>query len=268
MNWLLPSLVFLWGLSLGSFINVLVYRLPRGKSVVMPRSACPACAAPIKWFDNIPLLSFIRLRARCRNCGARISWRYPILELLTGILFVWVHFYVLGTSRDLILVPFYWYFCASLVALSAIDLEHYIIPDRINYPLVVVGLALAALYPEHLGGGSLSAGLRLSGAGLVVGAGALYLIRLLGRGLFKKEAMGMGDVKLLAAVGAWQGWQSALLAIFLGAAAAAVVGLLMIAAKKARWQSKLPFGPYLALGSLATLFYGSSLIHWYLGLYR
>lgn len=271
MDWLLPLVIFLWGLAVGSFINVCVYRLPREKSVVTPRSACPACSAPIRWHDNIPLLSFILLRGRCRDCGAEISWRYPVVELLTGVLFVWVHFHVFRqpvSPARLILIPFYWYFCASLVALSAIDLVHFIIPDRITYPLGAVGLALAIIYPGHLGGTSVGDGLRLAAIGLLVGGGALYLIRLLGGFLFKKEAMGMGDVKLLAGVGIWQGWPSALLAIFLAAAVASVVGVAMIAVKRARWQSKLPFGPYLALASLATLFYGPALLNWYLNLYR
>ncbi len=268
MDWLPPLVVFLLGLAVGSFINVCAYRLPRGKSVVRPRSACPACSVPIRWYDNIPILSFVLLKGRCRNCGAGISRRYPAVELLTGVLFAWVYFYVAAFSLRPFLIPFFWYFCASLVALSAIDIEHYIIPDRITYPLAAAGLALAAIYPARLGGGSLLDGLRLSATGLVVGGGSLYLIRVLGRVLFKKEAMGMGDVKLLAAVGAWQGWPPALLAIFLAAAAASVVGVAMIAAKKARWQSKLPFGPYLALGALATLFYGPALLNWYLGLYR
>ena len=268
MTWLLAALVFAWGLAIGSFINVCVYRLPRGKSVVMPRSFCPGCGVPIKWHDNIPLLSFILLRARCRNCRAPISWRYPAAELLTALLFLWVHFHIFGGRQQLFLVPFYWYFCASLVALSAIDLEHYIIPDRITYPLAAVGLFLAGLHPVRLGQGTIGGGLFRALLGLAVGGAALFLVRILGRAAFKKEAMGMGDVKLMAAVGAWQGWAPTLLAVFLGAVVAAVVGVALVAAKKARWQSNLPFGPYLALGSLVTLLYGSELLHWYLNFFR
>jgi len=285
MNFILDTIVFLFGISIGSFLNVCVFRMPRGESIVMPRSFCPGCRDQIAWYDNIPLLSFLLLRGRCRRCGAPISLRYPLVELATGLLFLAVHFSVLssrtrlfrqtGVILPLHLIPFLWYFAASLFALSVIDWEHYILPDRLTYPLLVVGLILAALIPGHFAlfqwsrpsPWSLWPALRHSLLGALAGGLSLYLIGVLGKAALKKDAMGMGDVKMMAAVGAWLGWPMALLSIFLGAAAAAVVGVALIVARRAQLGSKIPFGPYLALGSLLCLFWGKTIMAWYLGLY-
>jgi leader peptidase (prepilin peptidase)/N-methyltransferase len=285
MNFLLDAIVFLFGLTVGSFLNVCVFRMPRGESIVLPRSFCPRCRESIAWFDNVPLFSFLVLRGRCRRCCAPISPRYPLIELATGLLFVAVHFFVLsarlrlfretGIVLPLSLIPFFWYFAASLLALSVIDWEHYILPDRLTYPLLAVGLGLAALVPDHFalfqwshfGPWSLWPSLLHSLLGVLAGGLSLWAIGSLGKAALKKEAMGMGDVKLMAAVGAWLGWPMALLSIFLGALVAALFGVALIVARRAQWGSKIPFGPYLALGSLLCLFWGRQIIGWYLGWY-
>jgi leader peptidase (prepilin peptidase) / N-methyltransferase len=268
MDIFLIAIAFLFGLSVGSFANVIIYRLPEGKSIVLPRSYCPACRHPIAAYDNIPLVGYLLLRGKCRHCRAAISPRYPLVELLMGLVFVAVYLLLSARGERLILFPFYWFFCFCLIVLSLIDFKHYILPDVLTYPLLGAGFLLAVLYPGRLGPGEIVPELLRSLIGAVVGGGSLWLIGQLGKAAFRKEAMGLGDVKLMAAVGAWQGWGMALFAIFLGALAAALVGIALILMKKARWGARLPFGPYLALGSLITLFFGSPLIAWYLGFYR
>lgn len=267
INVILLVIVFFFGLSVGSFVNVCVYRVPLRKSIVLPRSFCPRCKKPIAWYDNIPILSYLLLKGRCRHCGKPISIGYPLVELAVGLLFVGTHWYVLSHRFDPILIPFYWYFCASLVALSLIDWKHYILPDSITYPLIAAGILFAVVFPRHLAEISIGPALLKSLLGMAVGGAVLWLIGRLGRSLFKKEAMGMGDVKLMAGVGAWQGWGMALFAIFIGALVASVVGVILIISKKAEFGSRIPFGPYLAIGSLITLFFGWDLLVWYLSMY-
>ncbi|MFH1039002.1 MAG: prepilin peptidase [PVC group bacterium] len=264
---LLIIFIFLFGLAIGSFGNVCIYRLPRKKSIVLPRSFCPGCGKTIAWYDNIPLLSFLILGGKCRSCGTSISIRYPLVELLIGLLFVAVHLFVLSRGERLILIPFYWYFCVSLAVLSVIDTEHFILPDVLTYPLLGLGFLLAVLYPGHLGSPAVGPALLRALIGAAAGGLSLWLIGVLGKAAFRKEAMGSGDVKLMAAVGAWQGWQMALLAIFLGALLAAVAGVAAIIRKKAQWGSRIPFGPCLAAGSLLTLFFGREILVWYLHFY-
>ena len=268
MQVILIIIVFLFGLAIGSFANVCIYRLPREKSIANPpRSFCPHCGKTITWYDNIPVLGFLLLRGKCRYCRASISAQYPLVELLIGLLFVGVYLFVFSRGERLILIPFYWYFCTTLVILSVIDGEFFILPDRLTYPLVILGFLLAALYPGHLGSSTIGAGLLRALIGAVAGGLSLWLIGVLGKAAFKKEAMGLGDVKLMAAVGAWQGWELVLFAIFLGALVAAVVGITCIVMKKAKLGSKIPFGPYLAAGSLITLFFGWEILLWYIRLY-
>lgn len=282
MQIVLIIIVFLFGLAIGSFLNVCIYRLPRRESIALPRSFCPHCRTAIAWYDNIPLLSYLLLRGKCRHCGGPISIRYPLVELITGILFVGAHLQLLNMRQilfrehaiylSLIIIPFFWYFIASLIALSLIDWEHFILPDRITYPLIFIGLLFAVISPEHFClfqwrrviTPAWLAALKYSVFGLVIGGSSLWLIGIAGKAVFKKEAMGLGDVKLMAAVGAWQGWQMALLAIFLGALVASIVGITLIVGRKARWGTRIPFGPYLAVGSLLTLFFGQKILFWYL----
>ena len=193
---------------------------------------------------------------------------------MTGIIFAAIYLYIIDRRLPLLTIPFYWYFVSSLIALSLIDWEHQIIPNVISYPLLAAGLLLAAIQPELCGSSrlvriiiphasALPHSLLHSILGIIIGGGSLWLIGILGKIAFRKDALGRGDVKLMAAVGAWLGAGLTLLSIFLGAFLGAVVGLILIARKQAEMGSKIPFGPYLAAGSLLSLFFGMDLLRWY-----
>lgn len=249
---IITALVAALGLAVGSFLNVVIYRLPRSKSLVTPRSSCPGCGALIRWYQNVPLLSYIFLRGRCRGCVARISPRYPLVELLTAVLFL-VFFWRYGIS---VATAGFWFFSACLVAVFFIDLEHTIIPDKITLPGVAIGLMLAAV-SDHLDFVS-------SILGVFAGGGSFLLVGWLGAKMFKKESLGGGDVKLAAMMGAFIGPAR----IFLVFVFSAVLGLLvsvvvlMISARFRR-ERMLPFGPFLVLAALLVVFYGQEMIDWY-----
>jgi len=264
----MPVLFACLGLAVGSFLNVCIYRMPRGKSVVSPRSACPGCGRFIAWRDNIPLLSYLLLGGRCRFCRAPISFRYPLIEAATAGLFLWSYFYVVpATVRELGFAVFSCYLAASLLALSVIDVEFQLIPNRITYPLAVVGVGLTAFWVLALGF-PLGKMLLRAALGAVVGGGSLWLVGVLGKLALRKEAMGMGDVKLMAAAGIWLGWEMVLFAIFLGALAGALVSLVLLLLGLTRMGKRLPFGPFLSIGIWICFLYGWDILFWYLGLYR
>lgn len=246
-------LVFVVGACVGSFLNVCIYRLPRHLSLVKPRSRCPKCEVPIRWWDNIPILSFILLRAKCRNCGERISLQYPLVEFLTAALFLLIY---RSTGLTVLFVA-YAVFSALLIVAFFIDLSHLIIPDRITIPGMVLGVTFAALTGR----------LRGSLLGIVVGAGILLCAAYLGKLVYKKEVMGYGDVKLAAMVGAFLGWQLLLLTMFLSFLSGAVIGLILIVLRKKTMASTVPFGPFISGSALFTLIYGERLLAWYLQLY-
>ncbi len=237
------------GLLIGSFLNVVVYRVPRRESIVSPGSHCPACDRPIRWYDNVPLVSWLVLRGRCRDCGAAISWRYPAVELGTGVLFA-LAAAVEGPEPRLLLA---WAFLAVLLAITMIDLEHYIIPDRIVLPSTVVGLAAAiALEPARWWVFVVSA----------LGA-ALFLFAL---ALLWPGGMGMGDVKMALLMGAVLG-PSVIVAIFIAFLGGAVISLVLMGLHLKTRKDKIPFGPYLALGSALAFLWGPALLDTYLSLY-
>lgn len=254
--------VGLVGLIVGSYLNVVIYRLPRGLSTVRPRSRCTGCGALIRPYDNVPVVSWLLLRGRCRACKTPISWRYPLIEAVTGALFV-LGFLRFGPRVEALAAAV---FCAAMVALAAIDVEHYILPDRITLPGVAVGLLFqpfvdwARIGPGARGallGGLLGASL---GAAILLAVwGGWYLLR-------HEEGMGLGDVKMLAMIGAFLGWRGVLVALFFSALTGAVIGLLLMAWKGLEMKSKLPFGAFLALGGLIALFAGDFLIAAYVGL--
>jgi leader peptidase (prepilin peptidase)/N-methyltransferase len=341
--------VFLFGAAIGSFLNVCIYRMPLGKSVVSPPSACPACGKFIRWSDNIPLLSYLVLRGRCRHCGATFSSRYFLVELLTAVMFltIWVMF-------PGWLAPIYWVFTGGLIVATFIDFEHFIIPNEITYGGVIVGLFLSALYPPLMGVQSIGQGALQSMIGILVGGLSLFLVVEIGKlflgkrkvplptgtmvviedqtitfgdekipwldmfyrdsdriefhaatlkfgeqsfenvpviisetkltaagqeheviaigkveattdlVIIPREAMGLGDVKLLAAIGAFLGWKATLFTIFLSSVLGGVIGLLLIVTGKTDWQSRIPYGPYIVAGALTWLFFGQSVLHWYM----
>jgi leader peptidase (prepilin peptidase)/N-methyltransferase len=248
--------VFLFGLIIGSFLNVCIYRLPREESLVFPGSHCPACQAPIRPWENIPLLSFLLLRGRCRHCGSPISWRYPLVEGLTGLLFALTvrEFGVTLLSLSLLL------FLSGLVAVSFIDLDHQIIPNAITLPGIPLGLLLGVLTgePPVLD--------RIIGA--LTGAGFLYLVLFYGGVFYGQDAMGEGDLNLIALIGAFLGWRAILVTILVACLSGSAVGLGLIALRRLGRREHMPFGPFLCLGAVVALLWGESLIAWYFGLVR
>jgi leader peptidase (prepilin peptidase)/N-methyltransferase len=236
------------GLLFGSFFNVCIYRIPRNESIVFPGSHCPHCDRDIKPWDNIPVLSYLILRGKCRFCKAGISWRYPLVESLTAALFLYtVHRF--SISWDTLV---YSIFVSALIVISFIDIDYRIIPDVISLPGIILGfLAAVFLLPLQWHDSLL---------GILIGGGVILAVGYLGELVFKKEAMGGGDVKLLAMIGAFVGWKLALLTIFFGSLAGAVIGLVM---KLFTGDEYIPFGPFLALGALAALCFGERFLHWY-----
>lgn len=259
----LDFIVFVLGAVVGSFLNVCVHRMPREQSVVRPPSHCPHCNERIRWRDNIPLVSYPLLRGRCRHCGGRISPRYFLVELLTATLFllVWLRF-------DGWVAPIYWLLVAGLIVATFIDFEHYIIPNEITYGGIVLGLLLSPLNVPLRVGGSAANALLQSFIGVIVGGVTLLVVALLGEKIFKKEAMGMGDVKLLAAIGAFLGWEATLFTVFVSSVVGGVFGLILVFVNRKGWQSRIPYGPYIAVGALVWIFGGPEIIDWYVSLFN
>ncbi len=251
--------MFAFGAVVGSFLNVCISRLPEKKSIVRPGSRCPECGNPIRWYDNIPIISFIILRAKCRNCGCRISWQYPAVELLTAILFVCL----MREFTNLVALFIYLAFVSALIVVTFIDLKHYIIPDEISIPGIFIGLALSLLPARLTGNQMMTSSFLDSLIGCLVGGGFLYLTAVFSLAVLKKEGMGGGDIKLLAMVGAFLGWKLALMTIVVGSVVGAVVGITLILLRLKLRTDYIPFGPYLALGAVLSLIYGERLWMWY-----
>jgi leader peptidase (prepilin peptidase)/N-methyltransferase len=248
------AILVLLGLALGSFLNVCIHRLPRGESLNSPPSRCPHCDYRLRWSDNIPLVSYAWLGGRCRQCRARISVRYPIVELITMALFV-AHGAVFGWTP--LLVPRVVFACA-MVVLFAIDLEHHLLPNVITLPGIAVGLIASAVLPP---------GIVDALIGVLIGGGVLWLI---GEAYFRysgHEGMGGGDVKMLAMIGAFLGWKLVLVTLVLSSVLGSVIGLIVIAARKGGLKYALPYGTFLALGALVASLAGEAIVNWYVGLY-
>jgi leader peptidase (prepilin peptidase) / N-methyltransferase len=272
-------IAFFFGACMGSFLNVCIYRIPLEIPVYRPkRSFCPHCKQQIAWYHNIPLLSWLMLRGKCRYCGAGISYRYLVVELITALLFllVWLKYDLLATGpvlglvqfSDWWLIPVYWLVVFGLVLGTFVDFEHMIIPDRVTLGGIVAGLVLSALVPSLHGETTVLRSLLWSSIGAIVGGGTLWLTAIIGRMIFKKEAMGFGDVKLLGAVGAFFGSRAILFTILVSSLAGSIVGVSLVASRNRDMQSKIPYGPYLALAALVWLFWGPALWEAYLDLFR
>lgn len=237
------------GLALGSFLNVLIVRLPAEESVLRPGSRCRSCGAPVRWVHNLPVVAWLLLRGRCASCGARIGWLYPVVELATAA--VWIgHAAAWGaTPRALsgaVLLTL-------LLAIAIIDARHFLIPDELSLGGLAIGFLLSILpgppsVPE-------------SAIGSIVGVGLLWIVAIAGSAAFGREAMGGGDIKLMAMLGAFLGWQGALLTIFLGA----LLGTLVFLPIAWRSDRLVPFGVFLALGAVADFYFGDALLTWYFG---
>lgn len=246
-------ILFIFGAIVGSFLNVCIYRMPREESVVKPASRCPSCKKPIQWFDNIPLISFALLGARCRCCKARISIRYFLVELLTGVLFA-ANFMYFGLSPEFFIYTAL--LCALLVG-TFTDFSHYIIPDEITLGGLVIGLVLSFIYPQLHSVLIHWKGLLYSLWGAAVGASMIYATGFIGELIFKKEAMGGGDVKLMAMIGAVVGWKLVLLVFFVAPFFGAFVGIYLKFVKKI---DIIPYGPYLSLATVIAIFYGDKIL--------
>lgn len=246
------TLVIVVGLVIGSFLNVVIARLPEGRSLTRPRSACPTCGAAIVWYDNIPVLSYVALRGHCRACSAAIPWRYPAVEAVTALLFAaaYVRF---GPTEDFAVAAT---LLAALVAITAIDLRCQIIPDAITLPGIVVGFLanLATLRVSWVD----------SAIGIVVGGGIFWAILEGSLLVTGREGMGGGDVKLGAMLGAFLGWKVTLLAIFLAVLLGGILAIGLLASGTTGRKDPIPFGPFLAAGGVAGLFWGERLVTWYM----
>lgn len=246
--------VFFVGLCIGSFLNVCIHRLPKGGSIVHPPSSCPACGARIRWYDNIPIISYVLLGGRCRGCKKPISVRYPLVELLTGLcaMVIWLNY---GTSIPALI---YFVFIVALIVITFIDLDHRIIPDLISLPGIPIGFIASFGLPAVTWAESL--------IGIAVGGGSLLAIAVGYQLLTGKDGMGGGDIKLLAMIGAFIGWQGVLFTIMASSFTGTVVGILAMLRAGKGMKMALPFGPFLATGAILYLFYGSRIISWYLNL--
>ena len=273
---------FVMGTFIGSFMNVCIWRIPRNESVVSPPSHCPNCNAPIRWYQNIPILSWCCLRGKCANCHKPISVRYTIVELLGGILFLMAYFqwgipfffrgdvalYGLQPLRSLWAVPVFWVVFAGLILGSFVDLAEQWIPDRVTIGGMILGVPLSVLVPELQGEQMRLHALYWSLGGLFFGFGFLWLVGFVFSKIVKKDALGFGDVKLIGAVGAFFGPGAVLFTIIVSSFVGAVVGVVLMLRGKAKLGgfTAVPYGPFLALGVIAWMFWGPGIVGWYLRL--
>lgn len=265
---LVPILAFFsfWlGACIASFLNVVIWRAPRGESIVSPPSHCPKCNSPIKWYQNIPILSWLALRGKCANCRAPISPRYICVELLGGLLFLAVFLHATALSLPVYVIPVYWIWVSLMIAGAFIDFDHQLLPDFTTVGGMVLGVAVAIFEACQLRSWWV---LAYSVGGLVFGFGLLWLVRWLGSKAFKREAMGMGDVFLMGAVGALFGPVAVLVTLILSSVFGSIVGITLILLSKTKLGgfTQIPYGPYICMGCLAWMFYGPKLVYWYLHL--
>lgn len=253
---ILISIAAIFGGIVGSFLNVVILRLPDpDQSIVFPASHCPKCSSPLHWYENIPVISYLFLRGRCAHCGVSISLQYPLVELIMALLgaALMARFQLSVTTAG------YFLFCAALVVIIFIDIRHQIIPDIISLPGIVLGFLFSLISPTLSWQSSL--------IGLLAGGGVLYAVAFFYFLLRRADGMGGGDIKLLAMIGAWLGWQSLLFVIFASSFSGSIVGLIAMQYQKKGGRTRIPFGPFLSLAALVYMFYAAeilSLFHLYL----
>lgn len=248
MDYLIPTLIFIFGAVIGSFLNVCIYRIPRNKSIVRPNSFCPNCEKPVRFFDNIPIVSYILLGGKCRNCGTKISKRYPFVELLTAVLFLMIY-RGWGLTYELFIEMF---FVSLLIVISFIDYDFQIIPDILSIGGMVVGLMITIVRP----------GFRFTDAvyGVLGGGGVLFLIAYGYQLIAKREGMGGGDIKLLAMIGSFTGLKGVVFSLIGGSVIGSLVGIPLMLIKKENTKYAIPFGPFLSLAALLYVFAGNGIV--------
>jgi len=253
INVLIVGLVFMFGMCIGSFLNVCIYRLPSSMSIINPsRSFCPQCNSAIQFYDNIPVFSYLWLKGRCRNCKASISLRYPLVELMTGILSIAILF-MFGLTLEGVV---YFVFISSLLVITFIDIDHKIIPDIITFPGIPIGLAASFVLPDMTFKSSL--------LGLLAGGGSLLLVAWTYSLITHKEGMGGGDIKLLGMIGTFIGWKGVIFTIFASSLAGTLVGIFVMLLKGKNLKFAIPFGPFLSIGAMSYVFFGEKVLFWYL----
>jgi leader peptidase (prepilin peptidase) / N-methyltransferase len=253
-TWLVITIVAVVGACVGSFLNVCIYRLPRHESIAWPGSRCTSCARALSWFDNLPILSWMALRGRCRTCRAPISVMYPAVELATAGVFVAGYLLYGLTPLAAVRVAF----ACALIVLFVTDLQHKILPNVVTVPGVAVGFACSLFLPP---------GWRDSLIGIAVGGGVLFAIAEAYYRVRGQEGLGMGDVKLLGMIGAFLGWKLVLLTLVLASFAGSLAGGILIASGRGSMKYALPFGTFLAVGALVAAIWGTPIVDWYLGFY-
>ena len=254
LTYLIEVSIFIFGLCIGSFLNVCIYRLPASKSIVHPRSMCSNCGTLIAAYDNIPVLSYLWLKGRCRHCQIKISIRYPIVELLGGLLALGT-FLKFGLTLEALI---YYLFCAALLIVTFIDIDHRIIPNVITLPGIPICFAASFALPTITYKEAL--------LGILIGGGSLFLVAWIYSLITKKEGMGGGDIKLLAMMGAIVGWQGVLFTIFVASLVGTLAGLAVMLQSRKGMKLAVPFGPFLSIGSITYAFFGTPLIDWYFNL--
>jgi len=240
---------FIFGAAIGSFLNVCIYRLPDKESIIKPLSRCPHCKNLIRFYDNIPIISFLILKGKCRDCGGKISWRYPLVELITGV-FSLLLFLKFGVSLQFLAV---FAFTAVLIVITFIDLDHQIIPDVLTLPGIPIFL-LAGIF-------IMKVPWQETLIGLLVGGGVLFLIAFVYEAITKREGMGGGDIKLLGMIGGFFGWKSLIFILLFSSFAGAIVGITVMIIKKQDLKYAVPFGPFLAAAAVAYAFWGDLFVN-------
>ena len=254
LTYLIEVSIFVFGLCIGSFLNVCIYRLPVSKSIVHPRSMCSNCGTLIAAYDNIPVLSYLWLKGRCRHCQIKISLRYPMVELLGG-LFALGTYLKFGLTLEALI---YYLFFAALLTVTFIDIDHRIIPNVITLPGIPICFAASFALP--------TINYKEALLGILIGGGSLLLVAWVYSLITKKEGMGGGDIKLLAMMGAIVGWQGVLFTIFLASLVGTLAGLAAMLQSRKGMKLAVPFGPFLSIGSITYIFFGTPLIAWYFNL--
>ena len=256
LYFLTAIIIFTVGMCIGSFMNVCIYRLPLKKSIVYPGSACPDCDRPIRFYDNLPVISYLWLKGRCRHCNVRIPARYVVVEMMGGAFALLIYIKFGLTLHGLI----YYAFVACLLLITYIDIDYQIIPDILTLPGIPIGFLLSLLLPGVTYIESI--------LGILIGGGSLYLVAGLYYALKKKEGMGGGDIKLLAMMGAFVGWKGVLFTVFVASMVGTISGVLVMLRQQKGLKLAIPFGPFLSIGAISYIFFGSEFVAWYFNLLR